>query len=278
MCTAVLVNNYFGRTLDLEYSYNEKIIFTPLNFNFTFKNVPEINIHPSIIGIGIIENNYPLYYDAMNEFGLCIAGLNFPISCKYNDVIDDNNTVNLAEFELIPYILSNAKNIKDAKNLIKNINITNQSFNDKFKSTHLHFIIADKASSIVLESTNKGIKLYDNPYNVLTNEPPFNKQIINITNNYFEDYSSQYRFNKIFKQKNLLKGNQYFDIFNLLECVNVSNGFVETKKGFQKTIYKACYDINNKMLYYNKYDNKDIKNIKLENFNTSNNNLVYIDI
>ena len=89
MCTAVTYNtkdHYFGRNLDLEYSYNETVTITPRNYEFNFRKVNSIKNHYAIIGMAYVSDNYPLYYDAINEKGLGMAGLNFPENAKYKEV------------------------------------------------------------------------------------------------------------------------------------------------------------------------------------------------
>ena len=41
MCTAITYktkDHYFGRTLDLEYTYDERVTVTPRKFRFEFRN------------------------------------------------------------------------------------------------------------------------------------------------------------------------------------------------------------------------------------------------
>ena len=124
MCTAVTYNtknSYFGRNLDLEYSYKETVTITPRNYEFKFREVEDINSHFAIIGMAYVANNYPLYYDAINEKGLGMAGLNFPENADYKEIEDNKN--NIAPFEFIPYILSQCSNIDEAKKLLEKINI-----------------------------------------------------------------------------------------------------------------------------------------------------------
>ena len=86
MCTAISMqttNHYFGRNLDLEYSYLEKIVITPRHFPLTFHHQSTLSSHFAIIGMAYIKENYPLYYDATNEKGLSMAGLNFPEYADY---------------------------------------------------------------------------------------------------------------------------------------------------------------------------------------------------
>lgn len=106
MCTAATYETkdfYFGRTLDYEFSYGDEITITPRNYCFRFRYAGAVRNHYAIIGIAHIQNNYPLYYDAINEKGLCIAGLNFVGNAHYNEI--EKEKVNIASFELIPWIL-----------------------------------------------------------------------------------------------------------------------------------------------------------------------------
>ena len=76
MCTAVTFKSgdfYFGRTLDNDFSYGEEIAFTPRNFPLPFRNGRVIKRHYAIIGTAHTENGLPLYYDAVNEKGLCAS-------------------------------------------------------------------------------------------------------------------------------------------------------------------------------------------------------------
>ena len=160
MCTAVSYRtkgHYFGRTLDLEYSFDEKIVITPRSFDFNFKHIDNIKNHYAIIGMATVVDGYPLYYDAVNEKGLAIAGLRFPEYCIYHDFCDEKE--NLASFELIPYILSECKNANEAKQLLDKINITKEDFNVDYKSSPLHWMLSDKDQSITIESTQDGFKV-----------------------------------------------------------------------------------------------------------------------
>ena len=183
MCTAATYKTkdfYFGRTLDYEFSYGEEITITPRNYKFNLKNMGIMETHYAMIGMAHIAENYPLYYDAINEKGLGMAGLNFVGNADYKEVIDGKD--NIAQFEFIPYILGKCTSVKEARELIGKINITNIPFNEKMSLAQLHWIIADKNEAITVESIKDGIKIYDNPVGVLTNNPPFDKQMFNLNN------------------------------------------------------------------------------------------------
>ena len=96
MCTAATYKTsdfYFGRTLDYDFSYGDEITITPRNYPFIFRNANTISSHYAIIGMDCIMEDYPLYYDAFNEKGLCIAGLNFVGNAVYHEPVPEKDNI-----------------------------------------------------------------------------------------------------------------------------------------------------------------------------------------
>ena len=187
MCTAATYKTkdfYFGRTLDYEFSYGDEVTITPRNYTFHFREKGDLTSHHAIIGMAYVVENYPLYYDAINEKGLAIAGLNFVQNAKYSSTLEKNKD-NIASYELIPYVLSSCSTIDEVKILLHKINIIDKPFNSLFPTAQLHWIIADKNQAITLEVMKDGMHIYDNNVGVLTNNPPFNIQM-----DYLNKYSS----------------------------------------------------------------------------------------
>ena len=183
MCTAITYttkDHYFGRNLDLQFSYNETVTITPRNYVFNFRKMGALVNHYAIIGMAYIADDYPLYYDATNEKGLSIAGLNFPENADYKPYAESKD--NVTPFELIPWILGQCATVTEAEALLKRINLLKENFSDKLPLSPLHWIIADKERSITIESVKEGIKIYANPIGVLTNNPTFEHQIFNLNN------------------------------------------------------------------------------------------------
>ena len=57
MCTGAnytTSDHYFGRNLDLEFSYNEAVTVTPRNFPFRFRRAEPLPTHHAIIGMATI--------------------------------------------------------------------------------------------------------------------------------------------------------------------------------------------------------------------------------
>lgn len=304
MCTAATYKGedfYFGRTLDNGFSYGEKIVITPRHYVFDFREEKEITTHYAIIGMAYVSNDYPLYYDAINEKGLGMAGLNFVHNAYYGEKEEGKN--NIAQFEFIPWILSQCKTVKEARTLMENIKIINTPFSIDLPASELHWIIADKNESIVVESIKEGIKVYDNPVGVLTNNPTFDKQMLNLkkyeslTNkqpqvNYDKslfslglgaltlpgDLSSQSRFVRasFVKMNSVSLPNEKESVsqfFHILGSVDQQRGCCQLDNGnYEITIYTSCCNSTKGIYYYKTYDNHQIVGIDMhkENLNTSN--------
>jgi len=157
MCTAISYtgkSHYFGRNLDLEYGYREQVIVTPRHYPFRFRCGYLLPHHYAMIGMATVANGEPLYYEATNEHGLSIAGLNFPHSAVYHPKAAGKD--NLAPFELIPWILGQCDSVKQAKKLLQRLSIWALPYSREFPLSPLHWMIADKDNCIVIESMVDG--------------------------------------------------------------------------------------------------------------------------
>ena len=310
MCTAITYNtenHYFGRNLDLEYSYKETVTITPRNYKFKFRKVKEIDKHYAIIGMAYVANNYPLYYDAINEKGLGMAGLNFPQNADYKE--EKENMDNIAPFEFIPWVLSQCATIEEVKKLLEKTNIALINFSDELPASPLHWIIADKEKSITVESVKEGLKIYDNPVGVLTNNPTFDIHMFNL-NNYMSlsteppvnnfskklnletysrgmgaiglpgDLSSASRFVKAtFTKMNSLSGTSESEsisqFFHILYSVYQQRGCVHMGHNqYEITIYSSCCNMDKGIYYYTTYENSQITGIDMHKENLESSELV----
>lgn len=305
MCTAVSWNagdHYFGRNLDLDYSYHETVTITPRYYPFRFLNLVPMFSHYAMIGMATVISGYPLYYEATNEAGLSMAGLNFPGLAKYYPVQPQKD--NVATFELIPYVLSCCKTVLEARNLLGQINITDQAFNADYSPTPLHWMVSDERQSITVESTEEGLRIYDNPVGILTNNPPFDYHLFHLSShlqvsanpavNRFSDqmplkafsngmgsiglpgdYSSASRFvRSAFVKLNSKAGNTEEEtvsqFFHILGSVSLPNGCVRMPHGsYEITRYSSCCNTRQGIYYYTTYYNSRVTavNMFLEDLN-----------
>ncbi len=310
MCTAATYKTkdfYFGRTLDYDFSYGDEVTISPRNFQFNFRKEKSINSHYAIIGMAHVTEDYPLYHDAVNEKGLGMAGLNFVGNADYKEYVEGKD--NIAQFEFIPWILSQCANVKEARALVEKMNLLNISFNDKLPVAHLHWIISDSEESITVESVKEGIKIYENPVGVLTNNPPFDMQMFAL-NNYMNlstkspennfskklnlkqysrgmgalglpgDLSSQSRFVRVaFTKMNSISGEgekeSVSQFFHILNSVDQQRGCCNVGDGkYEITIYTSCCNTNKGIYYYTSYDNHQITAVNMNKENLDGDKLI----
>ena len=306
MCTAISFGGYAGRNLDVDSEYGEKIIISPRSYSFSFKCTASIDSHYAIIGIGISEDNYPLYFDAANEKGLYIAGLNYVGNAKYLPQAADK--INLAPYELIPYLLSRCATVAEAEYELSRINLTNIPFRSDIPLSELHFFISDSGTSIVAEPDVDGLKIYKNPAHVLTNNPPFPIQLFNLNNymhltsepaeNHFSsslplsrysfgmgaiglpgDLSSASRFVRAtFHRANLCGKGTLADILHLLTSVEMPNGSVRLGCRFERTEYTSAVDLTRLIYSYRKYDSPSTYAVRLSNESVDGSSLIYREL
>ncbi len=305
MCTAATYKTkdfYFGRTLDYEFSYGDEVTITPRNYPLYFRSMGVMEKHYAMIGMAHIAENYPLYYDAVNEKGLGMAGLNFVGNAYYKEKLQGKD--NVAQFEFIPWILGQCGSVKEAKVLLEKINIDNTSFSKELPLAQLHWIIADRDETITVESVKEGIKIYDNPVGVLTNNPTFDLQMFQLNNymnlssetpkNYFSeklplyaysrgmgalglpgDLSSPSRFARVaFVKMNSVSGDSESEsvsqFFHILGSVDQQRGCCDVGGGkFEFTIYTSCCNADKGIYYYTTYNNHQITAVDMykENLN-----------
>lgn len=312
MCTAISFktkNSYFGRTLDLEYSNDEKVVVTPRNYTFNFRYMGKMKSHYAIIGMATVVDNYPLYYDGANEHGLCMAGLNFPENAHYFDEKEGKD--NITPFEFIPWILSNCKNICEAEKLLCKVNLCNVKFNDYFPLSPLHFIITDKEKSITVESVKNGLKIYENKVGVLTNNPTFEYHMMRLCDfmhltsdeikNNFEnlgilpyskgmgaiglpgDFSSSSRFIKAcFVRLNSASGESEEEsvsqFFHILGSVSMPRGSVKLGNKYEITVYTSCINQNEGIYYYTTYENSMVNAVDMKKCNLNSDTLYLYEL
>ena len=181
MCTAATYltdHFFFGRNLDYERGFGERVTVTPRSFPLPMRHLNEVTQHYAMIGMASVQAGYPLYYDAVNEKGLCIAGLNFVSSAVYRPCPAEGRGV--AQFELIPWLLGTCTTVKEACEALTSVHLTGTPFNENYPTASLHWMLADKNKAVVIEHTADGLHIYENPVGVMTNNPPFPQQMANL--------------------------------------------------------------------------------------------------
>lgn len=308
MCTAITYKTkdfYFGRNMDYEVSYGTDITITPRNYPFRFREAGDMPHHYAMIGMACVKEEYPLYHEAVNEKGLCIAGLNFEGNAVYNKELQAERD-NIAQFELIPWLLGQCASVKEARRLLDRINLLDISFSSDLPIAQLHWIIADRDEAVTVEAVAEGLRVYDNPVGVMANNPTFDRQLFQL-NDYMGlsarqpenrfcdglalqtysrgmgalglpgDLSSPSRFVRaVFVKMNSVSGDSEAEsvsqFFHILGSVDQQRGCCDLGDGkYEVTIYTSCCNADRGVYYYTMYDNHQISAVDMwkEDLNAS---------
>lgn len=167
MCTAIRFNErLFGRTFDFERSFGEELIVTPRGR----MKIGEAENRYAIMGIGVIVGEKPLYFDGVNEWGLCAAALNFPHYAVYGA---GEGKAAISSAHLISLILGFCRSVTEAREMLSNIIVNGRGADEKTPPTPLHWMLSDPRESAVVEPLSDGLSVRENPVGVLTNSPNF---------------------------------------------------------------------------------------------------------
>ncbi len=308
VCTSIAMKTgdfYFGRNMDLEYEFGERVVITPRNYPFEFRKAGLMRNHYAIIGMATVADGYPLYAEAVNEKGLCIAGLNFPGNAFFSPQADPEKS-NISPFELVPWLLGRCATLEEARKLLETTQLVAIPFSNHIQLSPLHWHIADQTGSIVLEATKNGMMIFENPFGVMTNNPPFSFQMENVCQymnlmtgqpeNCFSkvgnlqpfglglgsfglpgDFSPASRFVKAaYLSTNSIcdldENSSVSQFFRILASVGVPRGSVVLPDGkLQITTYSCCINVSKGIYYYTSYFNHQITavHLKHENLNGS---------
>lgn len=313
MCTGARFNDgkgnmYFGRNLDWSTPYGQKVIITPRGYKYQTAFLGENANSPALIGMGIIAENTPLYFDCANEHGLAIAGLNFPGYAKYEEAPVDGKK-NIAAYEFPLWIALNFKTVDEVEKVLPEVTIVARPINDQYPVSELHWIIGDAKRSIVVEYTERGMEIFQNDVDILTNQPGYGWHKENLRNymNLFSQMPKEVKWNKAtmtaFGSGSLMRGlpGDYYSpsrfirvaylnthypakateeenvsrLFHTLTGVAMIDGAASMSDGaFEKTIYTGGYSTATKTYYYNTYEDPAIKSVKMGDFDLDSASLI----
>ena len=301
MCTAATYttkDHYFGRNLDLEYSYNETVTVAPRNFPLHFRHVDDLNSHYAIIGMAYVADGFPLFYDATNEKGLSIAGLNFPGNAAFLPCCNEEGIDDIASFELIPWLLGQCATVTEATGLLEHLNVCDDNFAEQLPANPLHWMLDDGTDCVVIEPLADGVHVYDNPVGVMTNNPTFDMQMMHLAdymglsakqgeNRMAPDIPLQHysrgmggiglpggldsasRFVKVaFTKLNSVsaddESSSVSQFLHILGSVAQQRGCCDLGEGkYEITIYSSCCNATKGIYYYTTYDNPQVNGVDM---------------
>ena len=313
MCTGVRFNDdkgnmFFGRNLDWSVGYGQKIVVTPKGYRYHSAFLGEMSPKYAVIGMAIIAENIPLYFDCGNEEGLAIAGLNFPGYAEYEKSAVEGKT-NISAYEFPLWVAMNFSTVDEVESVLKNVAIIAKPINNQYPVSMLHWIIGDKTRSIVVEYTSAGMQIFHNDVDVLTNQPGYGWHKENLRNymNLSSPQPEKVTWGKAemtaFGSGSLMRGlpgdyyspsrfvrvaylNTHYPVksteeenvsrlFHTLAGVAMIDGAAAMASGdFEKTVYTGGFSAATKTYYWNTYEDPSIKKVALSEFDISGSELM----
>ena len=313
MCTGLrFVDNdgamYFGRNLDWSCSYGERVVITPTGYAPVSPFGAVRSIEHAVIGMGIVQENVPLYFDCANDAGLAVAGLNFPGYAHYAPAPIEGKT-NIAAYEFPLWVVAHFQTVDQVEDALARAVIVDKPINDMFPSSLLHWIIGDSTRSIVVEHTEAGMQVFDNGFDVLANQPGFAWHAENVRN-YLNvspavpgplrwrsaelsaygsgggmrglpgDYYSPSRFvraaylNAHYPQQDTEEGN-VSRLFHTLAGVAMIDGAAQMTDGqFERTVYTGGVSCRTNTYYYSTYEDPSIRAVALADYDRTGSQLI----
>lgn len=186
MCTAVRFCDpegrlYCGRNYDWGCGFGQGPVAVPANWEWQSRHLGPIKTVSGLIGMGIVQQNMPLFFDCVNEDGLYCAGLSYAGGFGvYVDPVEGKT--NVASFEIPLWVCSQFTTVDEVEKAMGDLVITNDSFSAELTPMPMHWFIADKDRSIVVEQAANGLTVSHDGFDVLTNQPEFKFHCENMRN------------------------------------------------------------------------------------------------
>ncbi len=305
MCTGVRFTDsqghlFWGRNYDWNVSYGEKPIVMPKGYLLKMQFCKSEPTKYATIGTAVEHDGFPLYFNCGNEAGLSVGGLNFAGYAQFESEPVEGKT-NIAAFELPAWIGAHFATVDEAEAALKNTAIIAKAPSPEMGVASLHWMIADAKRSIIVECQADGMHIYDDPIDVLTNQPPFPWHLENLRNYLCcngswpgsvmwgkekltpfgtgstmrgipgDPYSTS-RFvkaafvNNFYPQKESEIDN-VMRMFHTLGSVSFSDGMAAMDDGsYELTLYSDCFSAATSTYYYNTYNSPAIQSACLADF------------
>ncbi|MCM3110717.1 choloylglycine hydrolase family protein [Lederbergia lenta] len=187
MCTAITLQsrqkeNFFGRTMDFSYPIEPGLYVIPKNYEwYSLLTAKKYIDYYSFISIGQETEGMLGFFDGVNERGFAAAALYFEGYANYDLPIKDKEPI--ASLDFLHYILGRCGSVDDLIALLENIRIVGLPDPVTQRAAPLHWIATDRSGKcVVIEQTNSGLEVINNPIGVMANSPDFQWHMTNLRN------------------------------------------------------------------------------------------------
>ncbi|WP_394524884.1 linear amide C-N hydrolase [Lacrimispora sp. JR3] len=297
MCTAITLQSkqgetFFGRNMDFSYDIEPHLYIVPSGYEWNNGlNGERIRNRYRFIGIGQELDGLLGFFDGVNEMGFAAAALYFAGYANYNSGPGNDQQESIASFEFLHYILGRCSNVEELQQLLRRVKITGLEDPVTRTVAPLHWLAADKSGNcVVIEQTDNGLEVFQNPIGVLANSPDFKWHMTNLRN-YMEaspvqteeaswggyrltpfgqaggteilpgGYTSPSRFVRTSYLKSFIpvpenRNEAVISCFHIMESVTVPKGAVITSRNqYDYTRYTAFINTATCEYFFKTYDN-----------------------
>lgn len=183
MCTSIGVvtqdgYHLMGRTMDWD-TLKVAPVFLPRHYAWQtiFDHRTYVTDY-AMVGGGFVSPDRIDVSDGVNEAGLVVQKLTFDHGGHLSEE-RRSDKIQLAAFELAPYLLGRFATIAEIKEHIAEIELMSDRNSDiKYGHAEQHYAVMDRTGAMaVIEPSTAPLKVRDNPLGVLTNYPNFEGQI-----------------------------------------------------------------------------------------------------
>ncbi|MGX7148435.1 choloylglycine hydrolase family protein [Enterococcus ureasiticus] len=188
MCTSIFTKtkdnkHLLSRTMDFSFPLDPSPTYMPRNYTWVSEvNEQSFTNSLGFVGAGRLLGSSYFVADGVNEKGLSIAELYLPGEATYQTEAEQGKK-NFAPHELILWILGNCATVEEVAEHIKEINLVGLKAPMLNIITPLHWIITDESGRcVIIEPTEKELKIKENPVGTMTNTPCFEWHINNLRN------------------------------------------------------------------------------------------------
>ncbi|GLK83293.1 linear amide C-N hydrolase [Ancylobacter defluvii] len=190
-CTSFLLGTsdgayVYGRTMEFGFELASDMMVIPRQFALAGTGPggkPGIEWTAKYAAVGLNAFGLPVLTDGMNEKGLAGGILYFPDYAGYADPAKADPKTAMAPWDFLTWALTNFATVAEVKAAISGISIVDVAQPQMGITPPFHYTLHDETgASLVIEPVGGVLKVYDNPFGVMTNAPEFSWHLTNLKN------------------------------------------------------------------------------------------------
>lgn len=192
-CTGIMLRNadgtiVHGRTLEFGIPVETTIEIVPRGYEFVGKapGGPGLKYKAKYGAVGATTFKDVAIADGLNEKGLAVGAFYLPTFAKYAKITNENQAKALSSIDFPNWILTQFASVGEVRAAIERGEVVIaptvlEGWGPE--APPLHYAVYDKTGAcIVIEPVDGKLKIYNNPFGVLTNSPTFDWHMTNLRN------------------------------------------------------------------------------------------------